>query len=667
MKTSKISWKEGSVPLSEGFDDVYFSKDDGLAESTYVFLDGIGAPSCWNGKSEFVIGETGFGTGLNFLLTWQAFSKTRKKGQRLHFISLEGFPMALEDLEKAHSAFKELSPYARKLRDAYPVLHPGYHLFEFDQGSVSLTLILLPAQEALCQLSASVDAWYLDGFAPGKNPEMWTPALFGEIARLSKPHAKLATFTAAGFVRRGLAEVGFDMKKAPGFGRKRECLRGTFTGPEARPPKKALPWYHRPKAQTQEGKVAIVGAGIAGLLAADRLEKKGFSCTVFDRNEEVALGASGNPAGLIEPKLTAKKCIHGRFHANGFLHAKRLYDALERLGHSVWHSRNGLLAAARHEMEVDHHRRLAENPDWPEDALRALTSSEATKRTGIALPHGGLWYDLAGCVKPRTICNALARDKQLRLGVDISTLEKNGALWTLKAADGTDLFSAPIVVLAGGPFVPRLLGDRTFPVYSNRGQISFFKDLPNRFLPNRPLTLGSYLINRFGENGALEHHLLGATFGRWNDLTDPGWAEVTAEDHQKNIQNLDEHLEGFANEAPFPVGGRASLRATTSDYLPLVGPVHDETAFLRDYSDLHHGKKPSFYPEASWEKGLYAFCGLGSRGLQSAPLSAEILAAHISGSPMPVEWDIVEALMPARFLVRELKKGKKTNLPDPTL
>ncbi|HDP3375320.1 tRNA (5-methylaminomethyl-2-thiouridine)(34)-methyltransferase MnmD, partial [Pseudomonas aeruginosa] len=243
---AQLDWDENGQPLSRAFGDVYFSRHSGLNETRHVFLatNRLAERFAALGDGEVLcIGETGFGTGLNFLCAWQLFERVAPAGARLEFVSVEKFPLAAADLRRALALWPELAPWSEALLDQYLAVHPGFQRLAFAGGRVGLTLLLGDALECLPQLDARVDAWFLDGFAPAKNPDMWSPALFAELARLSAPQATLGTFTSAGFVRRGLIEAGFAMQRVPGYGQKREMLGGTYQGPPANAGK---PWYARP-------------------------------------------------------------------------------------------------------------------------------------------------------------------------------------------------------------------------------------------------------------------------------------------------------------------------------------------------------------------------------------------------------------------------------------
>ena len=218
------------VLRSKEFDDVYFSAEDGLAETHHVFLKGNDLPAAWQGvegKSDrFVIGETGFGTGLNFLAAWKLFEETADEGQSLEFISFEKYPLSVEEIADALEPWRgEFDGRLERMLALYPLRVPGSHRVQMS-ARVGLTLIIDDVNEGMAQLDTREDAWFLDGFNPAKNPQMWSEEVFLQMARLSASGASFATFTAAGFVKRGLAAAGFDVEKTDGFGRKRHMLVG---------------------------------------------------------------------------------------------------------------------------------------------------------------------------------------------------------------------------------------------------------------------------------------------------------------------------------------------------------------------------------------------------------------------------------------------------------
>jgi tRNA 5-methylaminomethyl-2-thiouridine biosynthesis bifunctional protein len=232
LDCASVEWRDGRTPVSQHYGDLYFSAEDGCAESRHVFLANNDLPQRMREWQHplFTIAETGFGTGLNFLLAWQLWKSCHQPGQRLRYLSAERHPLEQGQMEKAHACWPELAREATLLDRHYPPPTAGIHTIHLSE-EVELVLLLDDATAGFGALSGvTVDAWFLDGFAPAKNPEMWKEELFQTMARLSYPGTTLASFTAAGAVRRGLAAAGFSIRKVPGYGRKREMIRGVYRG-----------------------------------------------------------------------------------------------------------------------------------------------------------------------------------------------------------------------------------------------------------------------------------------------------------------------------------------------------------------------------------------------------------------------------------------------------
>ncbi|HRX74052.1 MAG TPA: tRNA (5-methylaminomethyl-2-thiouridine)(34)-methyltransferase MnmD, partial [Hyphomonas sp.] len=298
----EIDWKDDGTPVARAAGDVYFTAGDGLGETRAVFLAGCDLPEAWAGRETFTIGETGFGTGLNFLAAWELWRRTRPSPSSfLHFVSFEGFPLSREDAARALAAWPELDALAGRLISVWPDPVRGVRRYLWPDEGVSLTLHLGDIADTLPESIYHADAWFLDGFSPAKNEAMWAEGLFPLIAERSVPGTRAATFTVAGAVRRGLAEAGFEVEKAPGHGRKRQRLEARISTPPAPKPDttgavRPLPRAHR---------VAILGAGIAGASVAHALRELGAAPTVFDPAPGPASGGSGNPMGLVMPRLDA--------------------------------------------------------------------------------------------------------------------------------------------------------------------------------------------------------------------------------------------------------------------------------------------------------------------------------------------------------------------------
>ena len=228
---ANIEWRDGQ-PYASEFQDVYFSTDNGLLETDYVFLQGNHLAERWldSDLKTFNIAETGFGTGLNFLCAVNSWLSTAHEKASLHFLSVEKYPLSLQDMKAALSLWPQLNGVSEPLLAQYEKLINGTASISLYDNRVKLSLLIGDATQHFSQIDDKFDAWFLDGFAPAKNPDMWSSALFQQMARLSKTSATFATFTSAGDVRRGLQQAGFSVSKRTGFGKKREMLTGYFTG-----------------------------------------------------------------------------------------------------------------------------------------------------------------------------------------------------------------------------------------------------------------------------------------------------------------------------------------------------------------------------------------------------------------------------------------------------
>ncbi|AJE20825.1 bifunctional tRNA (5-methylaminomethyl-2-thiouridine)(34)-methyltransferase MnmD/FAD-dependent 5-carboxymethylaminomethyl-2-thiouridine(34) oxidoreductase MnmC [Azotobacter chroococcum] len=647
---AQLDWDEHGQPLSRGFGDVYFSRASGLEETRYVFLAHNALPlrfAALPAGGRLSVGETGFGTGLNFLCAWQLFERTAPADTRLHFVSVERFPLTRADLQKALALWPELAPWADALLAQYVAVHPGFQRFVFAEGRVVLTLLVGDVLERLPELDARIDAWFLDGFAPAKNPEMWTPALFAELARLSAPGASLATFTSAGFVRRGLNAAGFAMQRVKGFGQKREMLAGRFEGT---PQEAAKPWFARPPRPAGPREALVIGAGLAGCAAAASLARRGWQVTLLERRAAVAEETSGNPQGVLYLKLSAHGTALSRLILAGFGFTRRL---LQRLEPGRDWSPCGVLQLASDAREAARQAELA--AAFPADLLHGLGRAEAEERAGVALDSGGLFYPEAGWVHPPALCAHLAAHPNIRLlpHREVLDLHREDGQWCARAGE-TLLARAPVAVLCGGAEIARFPEAAGLPLKRIRGQISRLPaTAASRDLQTVLCAEGYVAPPRDGE------HTLGASF-----RFDSTELELTAEEHAENLQLLREISTDLAERLqadrldPAALDGRAGFRCTSPDYLPIAGPLADAAAFAEAYAVL--GKDARQVPQhpCPWLDGLYVSSGHGSRGLLSAPLAGELLAAWLDDEPLPVPRAVAEACHPNRFGLRRLIRGK---------
>jgi tRNA 5-methylaminomethyl-2-thiouridine biosynthesis bifunctional protein len=652
---AQLDWDDHGRPYSRVFDDVYFSDQSGLDETRYVFIEQNRLAERFAALPEggrLVIGETGFGTGLNFLCAWQVFEQHAAAGARLHFVSVEKYPLSPADLQRALALWPELKVFADQLLAQYVAIHQGFQRLTLDNGRVTLTLLIGDALEQLPQLDARIDAWFLDGFAPAKNPDMWTAELFAELARLAAPGASISTFTSTGWVRRLLNAAGFKMKRTPGIGHKWEILRGEFLGwPQETPaPAADKPWFARPSALTGERRALVIGAGLAGCASAASLAARGWQVTLLERHDDIAREASGNPQGVLYLKLSAHGTALSQMIVSGFGYTRRLLEHLQR-GRD-WDD-CGVLQLAFNAKEAERQAQLA--AAFPADLLHLLDQSEAQAVAGIGLANGGLFYPEGGWVHPPALCQWQAGHPRVQLLThrDALELRKVGDQW--QAWNGECLLaSAPVVVLAGAAEIRRFSESAELPLKRIRGQITRLAQTPQSQALGTVVCAEGYVAPaRLGE------HTLGASFDFNSDDLTPTTAE-----HLGNLAMLEEISHDLVERlqadklAVESLQGRAAFRCTSPDYLPIVGPLADSQAFAQAYAAL--GKDARQVPdvECPWLDGLYINSGHGSRGLITAPLCGELLAAWLDNEPLPLPRSVAEACHPNRFALRRLIRGK---------
>jgi tRNA 5-methylaminomethyl-2-thiouridine biosynthesis bifunctional protein len=644
-----LTWDAAGLPRSSVFDDVYFATDGGLAETRHVFLQQNNLAqrfAALPAGGQLVIGETGFGTGLNFLCAWQLFEQTAASDCRLHFVSVEKYPLTRADLQRALALWPELAVYASALLAQYVAVHPGFQRFSLAGGRVSLTLLIGDVMEQLPELDAAIDAWFLDGFAPQRNPQMWCSELFAQLARLSHAGTSISTFCSAGDVRRALNAAGFKMQRVPGIGRKWEVLKGQFIG---QPSGSHTPWFDRPQFTPKVRHALVIGAGLAGCATAASLAARGWQVTLLERQHDVAQEASGNPQGVLYLKLSAHGTALSRLILSGFGYTRRL---LEQLHSNDW-AACGVLQLALSDKERSKQALLAQA--FASDLLQPLSQTEAEQQAGIALPGGGLFYPEGGWVHPPALCRLLSRHAQIRLLTHTEVLELSPHPDGWQAlSNGQLLASAAVVILAGATDIKNFAPAAELPLKRIRGQITCLPQTAASAQLRTVVCAEGYVAP--ARNG---EHTLGASFNmHGQDLNN------SAAEHQSNLVLLAEISTDLASRLntaqldPEQLQGRAAFRCTSPDYLPIVGPLADHAAFLSQYAKL--GKNANWRTSlpCPWLEGLYVNSGHGSRGLISAPLAGELLAAWLDNEPLPVPRAVAQGCHPNRFALRSLIRGQ---------
>ncbi|MBI1282935.1 MAG: bifunctional tRNA (5-methylaminomethyl-2-thiouridine)(34)-methyltransferase MnmD/FAD-dependent 5-carboxymethylaminomethyl-2-thiouridine(34) oxidoreductase MnmC [Thiobacillus sp.] len=605
---AQLEFRDG-VPYSAAYGDIYHSADGAMGQAHHVFLQGCGLPAAWAGRAGFVVLETGFGTGLNFMTTWAAWQADPARPARLHFLSVEKHPFQAADLARLHAQWPEFAALSSELLANWPTLTPGFHRIALDGGRVQLTLMLGDVHDCMPQVQAGVDAFYLDGFAPDSNADMWQPGLFRELARLARSGAVAATYTVAAPVREGLQRAGFVCEKRAGYGRKRHCLTARFEA-RTRLPEPALPRH-----------VAVIGAGVAGSAVAHALAQREVAVSVIERAGAPAQAASGNPVAVFRPLISRDDNFATRLTRAAFLHDLRAWAALTLAGikgEAVEWSRCGVLHLARDSDAATKQWQALADTAPPADFARWVEVGEASELANWPLASPGVFYSTAGWVVPSSLCRAWLDHPAIRLhsGCTATRLQATAAGWHVLDRMGSVLIEADAVVLANARDALQLAPDQAWPLHTVRGQVT---QLPAGSLPQlrRVISREGYVAP-----GPFQP-LVGATYEHDDEDTAP-----RRESDVVNLARLEAILPGAARSFDaVAVSGRASLRATLPDRLPIVGSV---------------GRHP----------GLYVAAGYASRGVVWAGLLGEALADRMTRQPLPLEADLMRAIAPDRFLRR---------------
>ena len=662
IQHAKIHFNQENTPVSDKFDDVYFSNQDGLAETHYVFLEGNQLWERWVNYQEayFVIAETGFGTGLNFFAVTTLFREFRQKHpdsplKRLYFISFEKYPLLLDALQQAHLAYPQFSHLAQHLQQHWLNPIQGCYRFHFDE--TTLDLWFGDVAENLPQLgdymNSKIDAWFLDGFAPSKNPDMWNEQLYQQMFRFTKPQGTFATFTAASAVRKGLENAGFNIKKRKGFGKKRECLSGQKT--QEKPTALSAPWFHSQPANLNKQDIAIIGGGIASLCTAISLVKRGAKITIYCEAEQTALNASGNKQGAFYPQLSDDNERNIRFYIHAFAYGHQFLQWAIQQQIEFEHEFCGVALCAYNEKAESKLNKIAKL-NLPSDLYQSLNQTELSEKVGLPLPFGGGFIPQGAWLAPRQLVQHTFAflEKQ---GIQIKTLQKVTALsqtengWQITTAENKT-FCHEVVVLANGHKLTEFEQTQKLPLYPVRGQVSQIPTSENLLKLKTVLCYDGYLTP---VDQAKTSHCIGASHVR-----DNATREFSLTEQQENQQKIQQNIpEEWTKEVDTSGNlARIGVRCSVRDLTPMMGAVPHFSAQQTQYQNLFNlRRRKQPIEQAENYPNLYLIGALGSRGLTSAPFLGETLASLIYGEPLPMSEDLIHNLMPNRSWVRRWLKG----------
>ncbi|MCH2176235.1 MAG: bifunctional tRNA (5-methylaminomethyl-2-thiouridine)(34)-methyltransferase MnmD/FAD-dependent 5-carboxymethylaminomethyl-2-thiouridine(34) oxidoreductase MnmC [Lentisphaeria bacterium] len=632
-----LSWSENGTLISDGFDDVFYNQNNGLEETRYVFMQGNHITERLQQPGELVIGETGFGTGLNFLATWLAFKQNATPTTTLTFVSCEKFLLDVETIKKAHQQFPEVADVSQQLCEQFPVLKRGTQIIDFEGGRIRLVLLLGDATDVWHDYDGRVDAWYLDGFAPSKNPSMWNAKLYREMARHSHNNTTLATFTAVGDVRRGLAEEGFAIERVKGYAHKKHMTVGKY--------ERALyqnvgsaPWFRIPKSQPSVKNIAIIGAGLAGTSLAYELQNLGASIHIFDKGPAPASGASGNPTGMILPVLAKQE------------------DPLASLGEIAL----PLIRQELKDLDITFENLVEDRAYSPNKAQKLQAAIERLPDAWLheaVTPEYDLellaqaHFPLGLSTSPKQLCENLLKASQVTTHYEtaIHSITKVDKNWHITDPQGKT-YSFSHVIIANAFDAKQFEQCDFIPFRPARGQLVV---IPEKFVKKsipHTINYGHYVIPQ--KDGSL---LVGATFD--------------VDDNQHDLRHSDSImlLEKFIKHFPTCLSDsvekilphlltRVAVRCLTPDHFPVIGPIPDFAFHRKEYSELHFGKAASHYPGAQYQDGLYICSGFGSRGILFSSIAAKIIHSQITGRNPILPANLAKHILPNRFLIKKYQK-----------
>ncbi|MBR8224335.1 bifunctional tRNA (5-methylaminomethyl-2-thiouridine)(34)-methyltransferase MnmD/FAD-dependent 5-carboxymethylaminomethyl-2-thiouridine(34) oxidoreductase MnmC [Burkholderia ambifaria] len=607
-------------------------------------LAGTGLPARWQGRRTFTIVETGFGTGSHFLATWAAWRDDPARCERLHFVAIEPHPFTREDLRRAVSDFvanTTISENADALIDAWPMHVPGLHRLEFDAGRVVLTLAFGDARDMLQRLVARADAFYLGNVASAAHGDVLSADVIRAVARIAADGATYATHSHDDTVKHALEQTGFTSRDVDDGAGEPALRVGEYA------PRWRMRRHEPPRALPVAAREAIViGAGLAGCAVVERLAARGWNITLIERHERIASEASGNPAGVFHPLMTRDDNVASRLTRSGFLHALARWRALEDAGHAFARSTHGMIHLAESADDFARMRDACDALGAPSDYVSLLDTDAARAHLNLPVAHGGLLFPHGGAVWPAGVCAAqiaaAGERVKLRAGTEVARLERDRDRWRAVDAAGATLAEAPVVVLANAGDAVRLAGLRHVALQPVRGQLTLLPAGSTAPLPC-PTIGDGYAVPL--DDGTL---LIGATF----EPDDVDRTMRTA-GHIENLERVRHLLPGLIGELPDvdTLRGRVAFRWVVADRVPVIGPLADEAQAVANARALS-GAKARDLPRAT---GLYGAFGYGSRGLVWAALGAELIASQLEGEPLPLERDLVDAVDPARFLIRALR------------
>lgn len=661
IENASISWLASGLPYSTKFQDVYYSEEDELAESQHVFLQANNLSLRWaSGKSadNFSIAELGFGSGLNFLQVAKLWNESAQRPLRLHYLGFEKYPLTKAQLIKIHQRWPTLHNQSRNFLTEYTEHSRGCHRLQLE-NNILLDLYFGDGFEQLnsrmLKSSPPIQCWFLDGFTPATNPQLWEEKFMQLLARCSNEHTTLSSYSVAGKVRAALANSGFAVQKQAGFGRKRHLLFAQNLKPEAsqeeaskgKPLFDKKPWFNLPEAKTSGKTAAIIGAGLAGCSTAYSLAKRGWQIKIFEAGSSVAAAASGTAQLALRCRLFNAASSEAEFFLHSYLFALRQFAQLRNEYNTAWNDCGVLqLQQAMNKRSPLQQGKLQDL--YAEHLVTLVSKERASELAGSPLSEAAWYFPSGGAMHGTSLCESYLQHSNIELSLNspISELKRIDQTWSLQSG-GSQAIDADIVILANSYAATQFEQTKNLPLQTRRGQTT---EVAMSTASSRLRTVVS------GERTVFPsvhgRHLLAASY------SDDSKLQSNTND---NFDNLRIAATNFSTENFFSdsvVSDRVSIRCNSPDRLPIVGMMPDLEKMKLRYAGLVKNAKTLFQSPGDYLPGLYINVAHGSNGLASCPLSAEFLASMINNENLPLNHAAVDSLNPSRFLIRDLQKQK---------
>ncbi len=634
LNAAKTTWDPTKGLISLDYQDIYFPLENALEGIHHVFCRPNNLPGAWQGVQHATLAEIGFGTGLNFLVTAELWKEHSSPKQRLTYVSFEKHPLDKDTLTTLLHSFSLDESLRRSFLEAYPPPIRGIHRIHLSHN-ITLDLVYGDAHESLKDYQGLFDTWYLDGFNPQTNQELWNSSLFSLIADHSHSKTTFSTFSAAGFVRRQLQELGCHVERFSGFAGKRESLCGSFDG-------------MKPKQENALQSAVVVGGGLAGSFLSSALLERGVRVTLLEKEENLAHKASGNPQGILLPYLRKKADREVLTFLAGYLYSLRTMKALSHKGELSSFAQPGIVhfAATKRLFEL---LSVLDELGLPADFVQKISAKTASEQTQTRCIAEAFSFPTGSLVSPPELCQSILASSlhteffSSHFHSEVKHLRHTGECWQVFGEKNSLLAQAQSVFLTQAHDVTKLSQTHWLPVEAIRGQI--FQTPAN----NQSEKLSSILCyDGYCTPCSNGSHLLGASYHHNDMRTDPEPKENEILTAKLNNWCPDLQLDGTNS-----LMSRVSFRTSTYDRFPFVGQITDIDK-LPNTKDKEYQLTP--------HKDLYCALGFGSRGLSSIPLFTESLVSSIFSEPCPLPLSTLKALSPERYVHRCLKRVEQDKL-----